>query len=238
MRNLLASRGVARDEVDAYLRSFDDGIAPPIHSSYALPVQRRSDQAEPRNGAVQHDVGLRMQPAARPLAPNHARPTAHTPMQPVAPSTTPSPEQPAMNLQRTNSSIVRTLQRQSCGVQEDAATNMDAEHEPRMPATSNDSSCCRPADSNAQEHNVSTFSMTEDDADCPSTASCFCPPTSAPKERPLDTGLLISCETAATIIAEMRGDGDRNRIRASLGCHGDTDCNVKNTLVLELMDER
>ncbi|OAG19571.1 hypothetical protein CC77DRAFT_937328, partial [Alternaria alternata] len=54
----------------------------------------------------------------------------------------------------------------------------------------------------------------------------------------LDSGLLISCETAASIIAEMRGDGDRQRIRASLGCHGDKECSVKNTLVLELMDER
>ena len=239
LRNLLASRGVARDEVDAYLRSFDDGmVAPPIHPGHALPVQRRPEQAELRNGAVQHDMGLRMQPATRPLAPIYAQPTAPTPIQPVAPSSTPPPAQPDMNFQRTNSSIVGTLQRRPCGVQEDAATNMDPAHEPRMPVASKDSSCCRPADSNAQEHNIPTFSMAEDDADCPSTANCFCPPTSAPKERPLDTGLLISCETAATIIAEMRGDGDRNRIRASLGCHGDTDCNVKNTLVLELMDER
>jgi len=36
----------------------------------------------------------------------------------------------------------------------------------------------------------------------------------------------------------MRGDGDRQKIRASLGCHGDKECSVKNTLVLELMDER
>ncbi|EUC41560.1 hypothetical protein COCMIDRAFT_105873 [Bipolaris oryzae ATCC 44560] len=62
--------------------------------------------------------------------------------------------------------------------------------------------------------------------------------TTPTTETPLDTGLLISCETAATIIAEMRGDGDRSRIRASLGCVGDEECNVKNTRVLELMDER
>ncbi|XP_014559896.1 hypothetical protein COCVIDRAFT_90630 [Bipolaris victoriae FI3] len=63
-------------------------------------------------------------------------------------------------------------------------------------------------------------------------------PTTITPETPIDTGLLISCETAATIIAEMRGDGDRSRIRASLGCVGDEECNVKNTRVLELMDER
>ncbi|KAH6843932.1 hypothetical protein B0T12DRAFT_457997 [Alternaria alternata] len=71
-----------------------------------------------------------------------------------------------------------------------------------------------------------------------SSFGCFCPPSSAPQQQSLDSGLLISCETAASIIAEMRGDGDRQRIRASLGCHGDKECSVKNTLVLELMDER
>jgi hypothetical protein len=80
--------------------------------------------------------------------------------------------------------------------------------------------------------------MLQEDAECPNTASCFCAPTPMPKETPIDTGLLISCETAATIIAEMRGDGDRSQIRASLGCVGDEECNVKNTRVLELMDER
>jgi hypothetical protein len=91
-----------------------------------------------------------------------------------------------------------------------------------------------------QDANTQVFPIVhvEEDVDCPNTSSCYCPPTSTVKERPLDTGLLISCETAATIIAEMRGDGDRHRIRASLGCHGDQECNVKNSVVLELMDER
>lgn len=115
---------------------------------------------------------------------------------------------------------------------------MDAAHDSRMPAAPKDSSCCRPADSNAQEHNIPTLSMTGDDADCPSTANYLCPPASAPDEPPLDTSLLVSCKTAATIIAKMRSDRDRNQIRASLGCHRDTDCNVKNTFVLELIDKR
>ncbi|KAH6866465.1 hypothetical protein BKA58DRAFT_363821 [Alternaria rosae] len=89
-------------------------------------------------------------------------------------------------------------------------------------------------------------------APSPSAAALFAQPAMRPqasltpaqssvgyaKYPSLDNGLLISCETAATIISEMRGDGDRHRIRASLGCQGDQECSVKNTLVLELMDER
>ncbi|KAH7382274.1 hypothetical protein BKA66DRAFT_418546, partial [Pyrenochaeta sp. MPI-SDFR-AT-0127] len=50
-------------------------------------------------------------------------------------------------------------------------------------------------------------------------------------------GLEISCETAATIIAEMRGDGDKDSVRASLGCRGREGCNIKNTTVLQVMEE-
>jgi hypothetical protein len=99
----------------------------------------------------------------------------------------------------------------------------------------NQSTYPTPRESNAQ---IFPIVHVEEDVDCPSTSSCFCPPTTTVTERPLDTGLLISCEAAATIIAEMRGDGDKHRIRASLGCHGDKECSVKNSVVLELMDER
>ena len=74
---------------------------------------------------------------------------------------------------------------------------------------------------------------------CHDSLECFCAPmpthhstTSA------SSGLEISCETAAKIIAEMRGDGDRELVRASLGCSGLEDCNIKNTTVLQIMDER
>ncbi|EAT83278.2 hypothetical protein SNOG_09086 [Parastagonospora nodorum SN15] len=50
-------------------------------------------------------------------------------------------------------------------------------------------------------------------------------------------GLEISCETAATIIVEMRGDGDVDSIRASLGCTSREECSVRNSTVLQIMDE-
>ncbi|KAF2176864.1 hypothetical protein K469DRAFT_742759 [Zopfia rhizophila CBS 207.26] len=49
--------------------------------------------------------------------------------------------------------------------------------------------------------------------------------------------LETSCETAARIIIEMGGDKDRDLVRASLGCSGRDDCNVKNTTVLQVMGD-
>jgi hypothetical protein len=47
-----------------------------------------------------------------------------------------------------------------------------------------------------------------------------------------------SCIAAATIIAQMRGDGDDDFARTMLlGCHGTSDCRVKNTTVFRVLDE-
>jgi hypothetical protein len=81
---------------------------------------------------------------------------------------------------------------------------------------------------------------TTEPPECPSSLSCFCPPAPAPTIgiHRVNSGLEISCETAATIIAEMRGDGDRESVRASLGCIDQGDCNIKNSTVLQIMDQR
>lgn len=188
LRSLLASRGVTRDEVDAYLRSFDAAAAP-------LPTQRVPEKRQPE----------RMQPTIQP---------AHQP-------------------------LAGAVQHQAHPV--DGHTNTPTAlplYEPAVSIAPHEPSYSRPPDGGIHDGSASTFSMLQGDPDCPNTANCFCAPTPVPQERPMDTGLLISCETAATIIAEMRGDADRNRIKASLGCRGQKDCVVKNTLVLELMDQR
>ncbi|KAF2028412.1 hypothetical protein EK21DRAFT_113907 [Setomelanomma holmii] len=74
--------------------------------------------------------------------------------------------------------------------------------------------------------------------DCPNTADCFCPPTSNVDIPPPNKGLEISCDTATAIIIEMRGDGDIDAVRASLGCKGREECTVRNSTVLQIMDER
>jgi hypothetical protein len=222
LRSLLASHGVAQEEVEAYLRSFDVASAthPYFDTSYASPTSRQSGTAK----VEQDSVRWTEQPHARPLT------------------------QLSAEAQRFGQSYVgaHVIQHMAHHNQEEAVT-IQPSHEPGLPIALEASSFPKVADSyNETEdshsvhgnRNAQAFPIEEEDADCPNTTSCFCAPTTTIKERPLETGLLISCETAATIIAEMRGDGDRHRIRASLGCHGDKECNVKNSIVLELMDER
>jgi hypothetical protein len=76
-----------------------------------------------------------------------------------------------------------------------------------------------------------------EDADCPSTADCFCPPPTTPAPQENRSGLEISCEAAATIIAQMRGDGDRISARASLGCKSDEECTIRNSTLMQILDD-
>ncbi|EEU39886.1 uncharacterized protein NECHADRAFT_79559 [Fusarium vanettenii 77-13-4] len=75
------------------------------------------------------------------------------------------------------------------------------------------------------------------EADTP-TISCRPQPrpesqeTSNPK--PLDK---IHCMEAATILAQIRGNSDMSQARAALGCSNNDNCLVRNTDLLDLMDE-
>jgi hypothetical protein len=76
-----------------------------------------------------------------------------------------------------------------------------------------------------------------EESECPNTTECFCAPSNTTPHQPPGAGSEISCEAAATIIVEMRGYGDIDSARASLGCHGPEECSVKNSTVLQIMDE-
>lgn len=55
-----------------------------------------------------------------------------------------------------------------------------------------------------------------------------------------DSPLVMSCNTAAQIIAEMQGGAPHNKhaVRASLGCEDDEcECFVKNTLLFQIMEK-
>jgi hypothetical protein len=79
--------------------------------------------------------------------------------------------------------------------------------------------------------------LRSDDSGCLSTPECFCPPTIKPTTRPPTSGMEISCEAAANIIIEMRGNGDIESVRQSLGCAGREECSVRNSTVMQVMDE-
>jgi hypothetical protein len=49
--------------------------------------------------------------------------------------------------------------------------------------------------------------------------------------------LEMSCETAASIIASMRGNVDHEQVRLQLGCGGREQCIVKNTEVFQVLDQ-
>lgn len=51
------------------------------------------------------------------------------------------------------------------------------------------------------------------------------------------TSEMTSCDTAATIIVNLRGHGDIVEARQALGCASSAPCSVKNTHLFQLMDE-
>jgi hypothetical protein len=265
LRSLLANRGVAHEEVEAYLRSFDATNAP-NHSAanlYALPASSRPPIVATPGGSLVRYTAL---PVCQARAPTPAQLRVQAPAQAAFYQPKHSPPQPSPSpyaeSQNTRHSVVSAIQHAESDAEKENLPTVSSpaiSHEQNSPRDSKQPSCCRSIEpptvscsqepDNAMLDHIAPSSPDgretdgretdgRETADCPSTASCFCPPSSAPPEKSLDSGLLISCETAASIIAEMRGDGDRQRIRASLGCHGDKECSVKNTLVLELMDER
>jgi hypothetical protein len=70
----------------------------------------------------------------------------------------------------------------------------------------------------------------------PVVSDCFCPVNSTKSLLGRDNLMLeMSCETAASIIAGMRRNGDKDNARSELGCEGDRQCNVKNIKVLQAM---
>ncbi|KAH8661987.1 hypothetical protein BX600DRAFT_465248 [Xylariales sp. PMI_506] len=58
--------------------------------------------------------------------------------------------------------------------------------------------------------------------------------SSTPPESPTE---LTSCETAAAILANLRGTADVTEARATLGCENSRSCSIRNTHLFQLMNE-
>lgn len=65
----------------------------------------------------------------------------------------------------------------------------------------------------------------------------FCNSESQKTNVSMNTDDLTSCETAANIIASMRGQ-DRAEVRAELGCRTDKPCMVDNLTIFRVMDDK
>jgi hypothetical protein len=222
LRTLLAQRGTTAAEVDAFLQAFNNGEVISIARS-----------------TVTNDPAL--VPAAA---------------QCVTPETTTSPggdinqtdirsDDPSTSLNSYCSHPSQQQQQPKHPVAaEDQEMDIESEECSQPAFRPSQAQCCsgsrdrndsKPA---SDDHNIELEHATTEVLDCPNTSDCFCPPTTTTDLPPPNSGLEISCETAAAIIIDMRGDGDIEAVRASLGCKGREACTVRNSTVLQIMDER
>ncbi|KAF2871221.1 hypothetical protein BDV95DRAFT_607487 [Massariosphaeria phaeospora] len=224
LRNLLARYGASQQEVDRHLRSFNDVDAI-------------------NGGAASNTVNVMA------LIQNAAVENALDPLLDTAPACTQGHHlgekmanaDQVSSVDQSNSSPLHTPERDPTPalfdvrpIERDSTPRAGIQFEPPVTKVADS-----PSDAQAhREASTCTPSAVEKLGSCTNTVDCFCPPTTIARREPSASGLEISCETAAAIIAEMRGDGDRDSIRTSLGCNGPGDCTIKNSTVLQIMDER
>ncbi|KAL6702955.1 hypothetical protein ACN47E_000797 [Coniothyrium glycines] len=212
LRSLLAQIGISEQQIAAYLRSAGDGDsdAPALYARLSMAGQSPSAIEKPNS------IGPQSLALAGPSSGN---------------SPCSGPEIPANH----NGSHQDAVDHQAHSAM--ATKPVELNLEPKSQAC-----CTSPVSENPHKaqildsNNGARTNNTEAE-ECPTTATCFCPPTAVLEPRSQSSGLEISCDAAATIIAGMRADADREAIRTSLGCVGDEQCRVKNSAVLQLMDE-
>jgi hypothetical protein len=204
LRRLLAHHGISQEEIDIYLRSFDEDKSP--NEASTAPATAPVPSCSGMSGVIfAHRLGVaETLGQARSVGtrtgnnnPNHQCLTEHQldGVCAVRHLTTPEPFFDARTQTEALSSRV------------------------------------------TEKHYDAQENLKLDDSECPNTRDCFCPPTIKRNTQSLTSGLEISCDTAATIIIEMRGDGDVESVRKSLGCSGHEECNVRNSTVLQILDE-
>jgi hypothetical protein len=254
LRSLLARHGILKEEVDIFLRSCEqtDGSAEPeiptssvrspiIPNPYPIHAGPRSLSIQPLSQAYSRGYSPRPSPLS-------SRPPVQISRLPIQAGSETSDCSSAMqcgpttntstDVQAENTIIARPVEAYNASPSE-----MDSSPPPRSqegmpvstfpkrtPAVTKSQGCCPPQ-----------RPITVEDLDCPSTEDCFCPPSIiAPP--PVDRSVVgpneMSCETAATIIAQMRGDGDEAAARASLGCAPGQACGIKNAFLMQVLDDR
>ncbi|KAF6790719.1 hypothetical protein CSOJ01_14487 [Colletotrichum sojae] len=222
LKALLASRGVTADQVEAYLRSFDDentrigspaaplpATLPPILST---PVVFEPSSASTHSlPPLQEHLGTARYDAESDG--NAAKRKYGDAMLPPVLTLTPTPDvQQASPLDKltmlANASLNRVPQQESA---------------PAPPP---------PPVSNAREVKPAGFyERTSQTPPRPAPAEPHHPPAASPHE--------MSCNAAARIIADMQGYGDERTARMALGCRSQEDeCFVKNTAVFRALDHR
>lgn len=263
LRTLLARHGVLKQEIESFLRSCeqtDSSAEPetPISSVQSPSVPNPYPiHAGPRSVSIQPLVqasSRNYSPRPSPISPRPPVPIARQSTQATSTSKNRGPalrhelmNRNATEIQTEAANKARPVE--ACRtVEAYYGTPSETDSSPParsqegiqafsypecMPAVTQGQGCCPPPKPQPE--------IVMEDPDCPSTADCFCPPTTtAPSTISRSTIGTdeISCETAATIIAQMRGDGDEAAARASIGCLPQQVCSIKNAFLMQVLDER
>ncbi|KAI8648761.1 hypothetical protein NCS55_01484600 [Fusarium keratoplasticum] len=239
LREMLAARNVTREEVDAYLASSIGGVTQDSTSQARSRLVTRplfSKQAVVDGPRQEKPGSLPFQNAMGRSAFSEQR---------SPPTVALSGRSPGLTRMaaRTSSSLALSIQAAATPASQDGRTYshsplQESSHdsykqEPQRPANSHlkqnsgeHTTCAR-----AGEPDVygSSFDMLSIDP------ACYCPPET-PQGRSL-TSNGMPCLDAAIILAQLRGHPDSTLARAELGCAEGIDCVVRNTDVLQLMDE-
>jgi hypothetical protein len=211
LRDLLALHGVSSEQVESFLRASDEpGPSGATHFSLQSP------STTPRCEGVEK-VGDSFSPPAESLRHSDRQYLGH--------------EHPTLD----SRPVPDTAENDSAQVPDSSQLSASIV-QPGTPSPETLAEC-DDAQSHREGHAGNFLRPAPESSECPSSLECFCAPPPASEYRPSSSGLKISCEAAATVIAEMRGYGDRDSIRASLGCRGQETCTVKNSMVMQIMDE-
>ncbi|XPS77457.1 hypothetical protein M3J09_009483 [Ascochyta lentis] len=258
LRTLLARHGILKDEVEAFLRSYERtessaepetpisiAKSPNVLSPYIINPGPRTLHTQPLSQAHPKEYSPRPSPLSIPRQPVQIAkkpaqaicsltrcgpPTKTTTEAPAEAAVISRPVEACKQAESYYASPSETDSSPPARPQEPYPAFAYPEHQPPK----QNQGCCPPAKSQTE--------VIMEDPDCPNTADCFCPPpataTATAASRPSIGSDEISCETAATIIAQMRGDGDDAAARASLGCNAGEVCSIKNSFLMQIMDER
>ncbi|PVH68963.1 hypothetical protein DL98DRAFT_541998 [Cadophora sp. DSE1049] len=213
LRNLLAQHNIPQDVIDSHLQSFGESRAQDVAGTATA-----SEVASPED---EHLVGATFSP----LAPTAAFIYAHH----IDPS--------HLEKQRTAPHYASGSYSQNSAGQHESPTEHDADF---LLSLMRSSSPMAEPNRHAQESDESNDEActpdTPDHAICPNDDDCFCAPTISHEQDHASPATEMSCETAASILTDLRGRTDTYSIRISLGCSDTAECMVKTSTVLQMME--
>lgn len=256
LKSLLASRGVSAEQVEAYLRSFDDDdckgspAIPPVlpisgqqADDYARPIEDENNM-ESYAGPV--DEETRGESPAAPLAAT-LPPILHNPIVVERSATQlpplqehfskasfpPEPESDQANgtKRRYGGALLPPVLTLTPTPDVQQSSPLD---KLTMLANASLNRSSQPPPSRLQKLHESSRSPYLHDRRSqtpPRSTELHHPPQASPHE--------MSCNAAARIIADMQGYGDDRTARIALGCRAqDEECFVRNTTVFRALDHR